>query len=696
MSRPPWCCGAGGRRWLAGLLCVLGMAACSPPPSSRPNVLLISLDTTRADHLGVYGRAAARTPYLDALAAEGFLFRRHMTPVPITLPAHASLMTGHYPPTHTVRDNGTFIVPPEAVTLAEVLSGEGYATAAFLGAFPLAARFGLDQGFEVYDADFESAAEDPARRDRGVYFDERPAGEVVDAAVEYFGRHEGRRPFFTFVHLFDPHQPQQPPAPYDVLFRASPYDGEIAYVDEQLGRLFDALKRRHLWHNTVVVVTADHGEGLGEHGELTHAMLLHQATLHIPLIVHGPGVPVGETRAWTSSTQVFGTLLDLLGISPPEVSPPRSHGLGSLMGGREGGGEGRRFTAYFETIAPRTSQGWSQLSGWMEGDWRLIHGPKPELYHLGDDPREMTNLAQAKPHIVAELFAELRRFLAANEVRSVGDSLQQIDSATMERLAALGYLQGDLEAVGGMSDLLDVEGLIHPRDRVVDISLFSDAKASMAKGHWMLAQTLWRQLLANNPDNVDAHRGLALLYGMTEDWDRSLDHIDQGLALRPGALDLLRLKGEIAVQRGRFREGLDLLLELPAEDPAALVWMGQALQGLERFDEAEETFRRGVDLEPDNRWMGLYLANQLAINGKYEEAEELYRSILEQAPYFHLAYYNYGTLLIDMGQPRRARGLLERSALLAPQHEPTAAALESLVLDPATMGRAGRTSGTTQ
>ena len=243
--------------------CVLLAAGCG---RSQPNLVVITLDTTRADHLGIYGYEKARTPNIDALADGGFLFHNHLTPIPITLPSHTSLFTGHTPPVHTVRDNGTFYVPEGEVTLAEVLSDASYDTSAFVAAFPLAKQFQLDQGFGYYDDNFQKDRfSDPRMGGRDIFFDERPAGQVVDSAIEYHRDRKGG-PFFTFLHFFDPHQPQLPPAPYDLEFRANPYDGEIAYVDNELKRFFDLLKERGEWENTIVVLTADHGEGLGEHG----------------------------------------------------------------------------------------------------------------------------------------------------------------------------------------------------------------------------------------------------------------------------------------------------------------------------------------------------------------------------------------------------------------------------------------------
>ncbi|MEM6457559.1 MAG: sulfatase-like hydrolase/transferase, partial [Acidobacteriota bacterium] len=656
-------------------------------PQPTTNLLVISIDTTRADRIGVYGHADAETPNIDALAAEGFRFERHMTPVPITLPAHTSLFTGLYPPTHGVRDNGTFFADPSLVTLAEVLRDAGYATAGFIGAFPMVAQFGLDQGFDHYDDDVSSergpGVGRPSRAD--IYFDERPAGAVIDATIAHLETLPDDRPFFVFVHVFDPHQPLLPPAPYDVRFRDQPYDGEIAYVDAQLGRLFDAVQARGAWDDTVVVVTADHGEGLGEHGELTHGLLLHQATLHIPLILHGPDVPVGTSRAWSAAPQVFATLTDLLGVRDvPEAERPRGDSLVPRMrnGGEPPAGS-PRFTAYFETIAPRTSQGWSQLTGWMKEDWRLIHAPKPELYDLDVDPREEDNQFAGQANIAATLRRELGGFLAAQETRAVADNVSTADAETVERLAALGYLQADPDALQGLDDMLQVEGLLNPRDLIIDVSLFSEAKAAMAAQQWPLARSLWRQVLRRSPNNVNAYRGLALIEGYAENWQGALAELDRGLALQPDAADLLRLKGEIFVERGRPREGIDILTALPTDSIEACTWIGVAYGDLGQAEEARLWYTRGLEIEPDSVWLRLYLANSLAGDGQYDRAETLYRDLIGDRPYFALAYYNYGRLMIDRGAPERARPLLARAADLHPHHAPTRAALQQLDRAPA-------------
>ncbi len=659
------------------ILLALGLCGCG---HERPNVLLISLDTTRADHLGAYGYGPAATPQIDSLAATGFLFHRHLTPVPITLPAHTTLLTGHFPPTHTAHDNGTFVVPADALTLAEVLSEAGYDTAAFVAAFPLSAKFGLNQGFAQYD----DTLPEPRWDQRGIFFAERSAGEVVRSALQHHIQRQSQRPFFTFLHFFDPHQPQMPPAPFDFRFRELPYDGEIAYVDEQLGLLFTFLKERGLWDNTLVVLTADHGEGLGEHGELTHAILLHQATLHIPLILRGPGVPHGETREWTSSTQVFATILELVGLPVPQLKIPAGHSLVPLLTSLGQAPKGwPRFTSFFETIAPRTSQGWSQLTGWMKGDWRLIHAPRPELYNLEGDPRESQNLHATEPQIAAHLLTELQAGLANLQTRSVGAAMQTADAETLQQLAALGYLQAGGEAtLRKLDDLLAVSGLIDPKDRVADISLYSEAKSATVKGQWARAESLWLEVIRRTPQNPTAYTSLAGIYGQGQDWTRSFAILDQGLLACPEAMDLKQLKGELSIETGNVEQGLALLLELPTDSVRAAVWIGTAHARLGNSAEAIGWYRRGLALDPHNRWLRLYLGNRLAEIGNFTEAEDLFRSLIDDFPYFHLAFYNYGKLLLDRGDRARARPLFLRALQLLPNHQPSLAALELLAAAP--------------
>ncbi|MEM6456594.1 MAG: sulfatase, partial [Acidobacteriota bacterium] len=320
------------RALLGGLAAAAGLVAlgCAPAPPPAWNVLIVTFDTTRADHLGAYGHRGARTPVVDGLAADGVLFEHTYATVPITLPSHTTIMTGKVPLTHGVRDNGLFTVGAEQETLAEILGARGYRTAAAIGAFPLTAQFGLDQGFELYDdhvsADFEDLYGDRVVPKAELFFDERKAARVNEAALPWL-EENADAPFFLWLHYFDPHYPHDPPPPYDQLFAHEPYDGEIAYADESLGVMLDHLERLGVRDRTLVVFTADHGEGRGEHNESTHSMLVYNSTMRVPLIVAVPGgQPAGRrVDERVSTVDILPTVLDLLGIAPPAECRPSTH-----------------------------------------------------------------------------------------------------------------------------------------------------------------------------------------------------------------------------------------------------------------------------------------------------------------------------------------------------------------------------------
>jgi arylsulfatase A-like enzyme len=320
---------------------------CSP----HPNLVLITIDTLRADHVGVYGDAAAETPTLDALARRGVRFARARSAAPLTGPSHATILTGVYPPQHGVRDNVNFVLDNRHPTLAGLLKEKGYRTAAFVGAYPLASAFGFGRGFERFGEGFHETA----ALGQGA---ERPGNEVADAALEWLAS-TGRDPFFVWIHLYDPHAPYTPPAPYAERFRDRPYDGEIAFADAQVGRVLEALRTARRDANTLVVVLSDHGEGLGEHGEATHGMLVYDSTLHVPWIMAGPGVPAGRVVADEVGTvDVLPTLLGLVHASPPSGLPGRD--LRPALAERSVRSE----PLYAESLFGRLNCRWSALRSW--------------------------------------------------------------------------------------------------------------------------------------------------------------------------------------------------------------------------------------------------------------------------------------------------------------------------------------------
>lgn len=450
------------------VLVFLIVSGCSPRRAEEPaaSVLLITIDTLRADRLGAYGDARARTPALDRLAREGAVFERAYTPVPITLPAHASLMTGLLPPAHGVRGNGGFALGPSEKTLAEVLKATGRRTAAFIGGFPLVARFGLNRGFDVYD--------DAMSKAPGVNYDfaERRAVDVVDSAKSWLDAHPG--PVFVWVHLFDPHAPYDPPSDFRT---DDPYRDEIAAVDAAIAKLLLGWDTRP--GPSVVAVTSDHGEAFGEHGEWSHSLFIYDTTLRIPLIVRGPGFDAGRRPSVAVGlTDIAATLLesaDVNGSPLPGVSLTRALGTGA-----------RDRVLYAETLAPRLDFGWSDLRSLREAGFKWIRAPRPELYALGEDPEEASNRAEEDGIRARSLDAALSKLLAATGEASARRSP---DAEAEERLRSLGYVQGP----GGRGSGAD------PKDKVEVARRIAEATGPFAD--WPAAIAAYRSLVALDPQN---------------------------------------------------------------------------------------------------------------------------------------------------------------------------------------------------
>lgn len=467
---------------LATLLFAAASAVTPAPPAAaatlRPSVVIVTLDTTRADHLGCYGAARAATPKLDALARSGVRFTQALSPVPLTLPAHASLLSGRVPRRHGVRDNAGFRLDAGIPLLTERLAAAGYATAAFVSAAVLDRDGGLSRGFATYD--------DVVRvGDRRAFdYQERAASQTVESVLPRLA--ELKAPFFLWIHFYDPHLPYVPPEPYATRFKDRPYDGEIAFMDAQLGRVLDALKRKGT--PVYIAVAGDHGEGLGEHGENGHGVLLYQATQHVPLILTGPGLPPGATvDATVGLVDVAPTLLDLLGL--PALPDTDGRSLVPVVRGPRPPSKDYEL----ETFYPSFSYGWSPLRAVSSGPYKYIEAPRPELYELPTDPRETRDLVRPK----AARAAELARALAE---RTRGD-LAPVPSESGEaddrrdRLASLGYVSGSVAPATGAID---------PKDGVLLLPDLDAARKAVQVGDPKDALAPLRRLLAKNPGNIPA------------------------------------------------------------------------------------------------------------------------------------------------------------------------------------------------
>ena len=428
------------------------------------NVLILTLDTTRADRLGAYGFAGADTPNIDRMAREGALFEQAESAAPLTLPAHSSLFTGRFPFQHGVRDNGEVLDPAER-TLAQVLQARGFRTAAFAASYVLDARSGLARGFELYDGTFEHRPGDGSPRD-GV---RRSADEIVDRAVAWLDTVSDSR-FFGWLHFYDAHRPYDLP---DVgANRATGYQGAIAFMDSQIGRIQSLLDARHLLDCTLVIVVGDHGESLGEHGEQTHGLFVYEGVTRVPLIIRAPAARMRGRRVSdvVRSVDVMPTVLDLLGIPVPASVAGAS--LAELMAGATGKAE---LETYSETMYPRYHFGWSELRAVRAKGFKLIAAPRPELYDLKNDPGEEHNLYQSRPTLAATLAGRLRAREQGAEAGAT--SARTIDRDVRARLSALGYVGGSREIGGPPSALPD------PKDNIALYQLVTgDRRQVIARG----------------------------------------------------------------------------------------------------------------------------------------------------------------------------------------------------------------------
>jgi len=558
----------------AGLLLVSEAAG-----AADVNVLLITIDTLRADRLSCYAADRGPTPAIDALAERGVLFERAFAHNPTTLPSHANILSGMTPLFHGVSENAKSKFPPECPTMADDLKARGYATGAFIGAFPLDSRFGLDRGFDVYDDTF------PSKQALEGAFRERRASEVVKAAAAWLSRQPGK--WFCWVHLWDPHAPYAPPEPFFTQYRDDPYSGEVAYVDSQLGVLFGELERRQFTAKTLVILTADHGESLGEHGEMTHSYFAYNSTLHVPLIIAGPGVAPRRVAANVGHVDILPTVCELLGIKPRSTLQGRS--LAALM--KTGRAQDRAL--YFESLEPYLSKGCAPLRGFIRGRVKFMDSPIPEVYDLGIDFVESKNLAP-KSDLVA-LRKELDRMKKALSSPLVERGGRVADGQTLERLRSLGYAASPLsqpKASYGPAD--DVKSIFPFQQRLERAILLADN--GRVEDSILELAALVRDKKDFTPAYVYLSQTL-MAQGRADDAVRTLD---EGVRDNPGNYALLSTLGTLLVMNrmdDRAEAVLDKALTLIDFDPDAWNNLGGVRMRKGDFDKALECFDRAVSLD---------------------------------------------------------------------------------------------------
>jgi len=574
---------AHGAAVLAALMIGAAGPAAAEGPAAKPalNLLLITVDTLRADRLSCYDPAHVRTPNMDGLAGAGTAFSRAFSHVPLTLPAHASLLLGTTPPAHGVRDNGRFIVPAGAQTLAELLKSRGYATAAFVGGYPLHSRFGLAQGFDAYDDRF-AAAPGVARE-----FAEARAGDVVEKALAW--ARGPRSPWFLWVHLYDPHDPYEPPEPFRTRFKDAPYDGEVAYVDETLGRLLAALRDRGLMDETVVVLTGDHGESLGEHGELTHGFLTYNPALWVPLIVAAPGLKPRRSEEIVAHIDVFPTVCDLLGVPMPDGLEGRS--LAPALEGRKL----RPRPVYFECLSPYYGRGWAPIRGFIDGPVKFVDSPIPEFYDIAADFGETANLAAGRD---LGAFRQRLEKLAGEAVPGQADGAEaKLDATAVERLRSLGYAAGPAapkKSSFGAQD--DVKTLLPFHTRSMR------ALALSRDGQPGGAARMLDEIIAARPDLDVARVNLALVHEASGRPGEARKVLFEGLRALPGSYDVFTHAVGFLVAAGEFREAAALVesrsLPQMESDPKIWIDLGLCYRNLGDYGKAKAAYEAALAVDP--------------------------------------------------------------------------------------------------
>lgn len=639
-----------------GASCRRSETAASRGARLRPlNLVLVTIDTLRADRLGCYGYSKIETPNLDGIAQQGVLFEHAVAQTPLTPPSHASMFTGMYPHVHGVRNTGGFVLQSSSTTLAEILQEQGWDTAAFIGASVLKKLFGFHQGFAVYDDQMPK----PDRSQQAREYPERPAGEVVNRAIHWLENQSGR-PFFLWVHVFDPHLPYEPPGEFHQKYKDSPYDGEVAYTDQELGRLFDAVKKKSAADRTLIAVLSDHGESLGQHGEYTHGVFLYEETMRIPFLLAGPGIPTGlRVQAQARTIDLLPTLLDLMGGQPP----PACQGV-TLLPALEGRAVDTGYS-YAETLFPKMNMGWAELRAIRTNRWKYIRAPKPELYDLEKDPGEAYNVIGQNPEVARDLEARLKSIVAAKSTggtEKVQTSL--VDERTMRQLKTLGYLSGfssrEYELTGQGIDPKDRVGVLKtlqiavgpesglpPAQRIsllrealdsdaANPSLYYHLGAELEKaGRYQEAMKLYQAGLDRGIRSGRLHSRIADLLLRDGKKDEAIAAYERAAQFNPSDLESQTNLATAYLERGRVADAERVFRWILAtEEDHAAAHNGLGLIAIQRQDAAgaHRHFERAVGLDPDLVEAQLNLGLIYRMMGDRARARECFQAFVAKAP----------------------------------------------------------------
>lgn len=677
------------------------------------NVFLITLDTLRVDYVSAYGQRKAQTPALDQVASEGVLFERCISQTPLTLPSHTSILSGTYPLYHQIRDNGGFLVPQNLLMVSELLQKQGINTAAFIAAYVLHSKWGINQGFDTYSDDFDLTKYEKI----SLGLVQKRADEVLQNAEKWLIQFQeqskksktNKQHFFAWIHLYDPHTPYDPPSPYKERFPRNPYRGEVEYLDAQLGIFFQFLKQQGLYDTSLIILAADHGESLGEHGEQSHGFFIYEPTVHVPLIIRAPfSFPRSRVSHTVELIDLAPTILDALGIPIPTAYQGTS--LLPLMWGEK---TQKKNVAYTETYYPRLHFGWSELKALYYGDQeKFILAPKEELYDLTSDYHEQANLVLKRSYQSKQLKTQLQKFVREKSQNAVkpGET-KTMDKEDLQKLAALGYLTS-------VVDTSDKQDLPDPKGKVEVFNKLSQARELMGQERYWEVVNLLESVLATEPNLVDGMLQLGNAYSKMERFQEALTVFYQVLEQKPDYNAAMINVLNMLVWLGRFDEGiaeahrflktfpddhaiyneLGTLYVLKEDYPKALTalnhslaiekvnplalnkianiyiitrdfgkarfyaqqayqinnrlkkvnyYMAQIEEAAGNIPQAIEYYKKELEVSPEDHKSAYNLAEDLRKSGLYTEALPYYRKAIASNPDFNISYFMLAKYYLD-------------------------------------------------
>jgi arylsulfatase A-like enzyme/cytochrome c-type biogenesis protein CcmH/NrfG len=606
------------------------------------NVILITIDTLRADYLSCYKKGTAQTPNLDQLALEGIRFEQCIAQNPLTLPSHTSILSATYPLHHRVRDNGGLRAPEQLELISEVLKKEGMTTSAFIAAYVLHSKWGLNQGFDHYSDDFDLTR----FKLTGTVLEKR-AEIVLEDARKWISAHK-EEPFFSWIHLFDPHADYEPPPPYDKKYPDNPYAGEVEYTDAQLGRFFKFLKEQGLYENSLIIVTSDHGEGLWDHGERSHGFFVYGSTVRVPLIIRAPErFPVKTVNRMVELVDIAPTILDFLG-----VDIPKSYQGASLLPLTEDpqSSDWKKETAYAETYYPRLHLGWSHLQALYHKNWKYIRAPKEELYNIEEDSSEANNQITQHPDKKKNLKNRLVQFIASRSKHAISQVKNlELDPADKQRLESLGYITSRAAAVP------DTKGeLPDPKDKVDFFETFDNARMLMRKSKFAEVIAIMEKTLEKETGNVDAMMLLGVANSKHGFPGKAIPLMYKVLESKPDYNDaMVNLvnslfatgKTDLAIKEAKR------FLVLSPEDYVLLNLMGEAYLLKEQYKEALKHLTRSLEIEPRNSKALLAIGEVYLEQKNYARSRTYIDKALDIYPKMHKAYFLLGRIEEERGYP---------------------------------------------